>query len=394
MKKETRIKKIEKIVYTSLQSLFQSIEEMPLDKFVIVVLECLMLLEREEYLKSSKGEDDSGNGSYLRSFRSLRINSLQINIPRSRKGSFKPITMELLLQQKEQVYELALLLYRKGMSTRDIAEVMKEFFGESLNRTTVCSLAESFHEVRKEWEKTPLDAYYKVIYCDALYTTVKRGDSYSKEALHVIYGVKEDNTRELLLLEVNPTEGSSNWGEYFDKLKKRGVEQIGLIVADGLPYLEDEVAKHFIGAKFQKCVVHLQRNLLNKVRPKDKKEFSEDLRQVFSNFESTSTKEKAYQKIELFVGKWKSMYPKLVPKLADKDYIKHYLTYIDFSVEIRRMIYTTNSIENLNRQIRKVTKTKVTFEKIENLLDLVFMVIKDFEHNNWQKYAVNQFRFL
>ena len=88
------------------------------------------------------------------------------------------------------------------------------------------------------------------------------------------------------------------------------------------------------------------------------------------------------------------MYPKLVPKLADKDYIRHYLTYIDFSVEIRRMIYTTNSIENLNRQIRKVTKTKVTFEKIENLLDLVFMVIKDFEHNNWQKYAVNQFRFL
>ena len=369
-------------------------DEISLDKFVLIVIECLMLLEREEYLKSAKGKNDSGNGSYLRNFRSLRMNSLQINIPRSRQGNFKPITMELLLQQKEQVYELALLLYRKGMSTRDVSEVMKEFFGESLNRTTVCSLAKSFHEVRKEWEKTPLDTYYKVIYCDALYTSVKRGDSYSKEALHVIYGVKEDNTRELLLLDVNPTEGSSNWGEYFAQLKDRGLQRVSLVVADGLPHLEDEVEKHFLAAKFQKCVVHLQRNLLNKVRPKEKKEFSDDLKQVFNNFEKESTKEKAYQKIEIFVKQWKSMYPRLVPKLADKDYIRHYLTYVDFSFEVRRMICTTNSIENLNRQIRKVTKTKVTFEKIENLLDLVFMVVKDFEHNNWQRYAVSQFKFL
>ena len=104
----------------------------------------------------------------------------------------------------------------------------------------------------------------------------------------------------------------------------------------------------------------MQRNLLNKVRNKDKKEFSESLREVFNNFERTSTKEKAYEKIGVFVEKCKSMYPKSVSKLANKDYIKHYLTYINFHVEVRLMIYTTNSIENMNKQTRKVTKAKVT----------------------------------
>jgi len=393
MKKETRIKKIEKIIYAGLKNLFQSIDEIKLDEFVVIVLECLMLLERESYLKSATGESDSGNGRYLRSFRSLRTNSLQINIPRSRNGHFKPITMELIARQEEQIYELGLLLYRKGMSSRDIEQIMQDFFGESLSRNTIINLAESFHQVRKQWEETPLDAYYKVIYCDALYTNVKRGNSYSKEALHIIYGVKEDNKRELLLLEVNPTEGSRNWGEYFAQIKKRGVQHIGLAVADGLPYLEDEVLKHFKKAKFQKCVVHLQRNMLNKVRPKDKQAFAEDLKQVFNNFDAASTKAKAYQKVAVCIAKWQHIYPKVVSKMADKDFIRHYFTYIDFDIGVRRMIYTTNSIENLIRQVRKVTKTKVTFDKIENLLDLVFMVIKDFEHNNWQKYAITQFKF-
>ena len=128
-------------------------------------------VKREEYLKSYKGKGDSGNGSYLRNFRSLSQNSLQINIPRSRQGSFKPITLELLNNQREQINELALLLYRKGLSTRDVSNVMKDFFGERISKDSISNMASSFSEIRKEWEKRQLDAYYKVIYCDALYTS-------------------------------------------------------------------------------------------------------------------------------------------------------------------------------------------------------------------------------
>ena len=153
--------------------------------------------------------------------------------------------LELIKQQQEQVNELSLLLYRKGLSTRDVSKVLQDFFGESISRDTVNNLAENFQKIRDEWEERKLDAYYKVIYCDALFVNLKRGESYSKEAVYVIYGVKDDNTRELLLLEVNPTESSSVWAEYLAKLRKRGVEQIDLIVADGLP--------HFAEGRMGKC---------------------------------------------------------------------------------------------------------------------------------------------
>ena len=384
MTTDTRIKKIRKAIYVALKNLYEIQDNLGLDQFAIIVLESLMLLEREVYLKSFSGKKDAGNGSYLRTFRCLRTNSLQINIPRTRNGLFKPMTLEIIKRQKEEVYAFALLLYRRGLSSRDVSAIMEEFFGESISRETINNLAENFHEIRKEWEKIRLDAFYKVIYCDALYAIVKRGDSYSKEAVHIIYGVKEDTTRELLLLEVNPTEGSTNWGNYLEKLKARGVKDISLIVVDGLLNFENEAKRVFPNAALQKCVVHLQRNFMNKVRPKDKASFTVDFREVFDNFESTSTKEKALQKANIFAKKWERFYPKLVAKLLDKDYMPYYLTYIDFPAPMRRLIYTTNSIENLNRQIRKVIKTKVAFGKTDNLLDLVFMIIKDFENNNWR----------
>ena len=392
MKKETREKQVQNLIFAGLKNLFNSQDQLNFDKFSLTVLESLMLLEREQYLKSSLGKKDSGNGSYLRDFKSLKTNSLQISIPRSRNGKFKPLTLDLIKQQSEQINDLAILLYRKGLSTRDVSSIMKEFFGESISNATVNNLASSFHDIRISWEKRPLDAYYKAIFCDALYISLKRNNSYSKEAVYIMYGVKDDNTRELILLETNPTESSSIWGEYLKKLCDRGVEQVDLIVADGLMYFGDEVRKCFPGTDFQKCVVHLQRNLLNKVRPKDKEEFGDDLKKVFSNFESNSSKEKFNHKLKIFIEKWEGSY-KIVSKLKQDDYIVDYMTYIDYPVEVRRMIYTTNSIENLNRQIRKVTKTKVTFEKEDNLLDLIYMVIKDFEFNNWQKYPIYNFKF-
>lgn len=388
MKKETRQASVEKMMHASLTNLFHSQTDLSFDQFSLTTLECLMLLEREVYLKQADGQKDAGNGSYLRNFKSLRTNSLQISIPRTRSGQFKPLLLELVHQQKEQLNELALLLYRKGLSSRDVSDVMAQYFGESISRDTVNNLAESFHAIRKNWENRQLDAYYKVIYCDALYISLKRGDSYSKEAVHVIYGVKEDNTRELLLLEVNPTESSSVWEEYLVKIKQRGVEQVDLIVADGLVGFADIAKKHFIEAGVQRCVVHLQRGLLNKIRPRDKQAFAFDMKQAFNNFDKESSRDKALEKLQNVVQQWSGNYPHLLDKLVDETFISDYLSYIDYPVEVRRMIYTTNSIENLNRQIRKVTKSKVNFEKGDNLLDLVFMVIKDFEANNWQKYPV------
>ena len=393
MKKTTRYEQIEKTILAGMKNLYASQAGLDFNKFALIILESLMLIEREEYLKSANGSSDSGNGSYLRNFRSLCTNSLSISIPRSRNGSFKPMTLDLLNNQREQVNELALLLYRKGLSTRDVSQVMDEFFGEKISKNSISNLAESFHEIRKAWENRSLDAYYKVIYCDALYTSLKRGNSYSKEAVYIIYGIKDDNTRELLLLEVNPTESSHLWGEYLAKLKNRGVEQIDLIVADGLSGFADAAGIAYPCSKLQRCVVHLQRNILNKIRPKDREELGSGLKSCFNNFSNDSSKEEALRKLQTFVNRWQSSYGRILTKLTDEEFIIDYLTYIDYPVEVRRMIYTTNGIENLNRQIRKVTKTKVTFENERRLLDLIFIVINDFEANNWQRYPLTAFQY-
>lgn len=390
MNKQTREKMCEAMLMAGIKNLLVGQDIFSMEEFTVRVLEILMLLEREEYFKGSLGTKDIGNGTYPRSFKALNKNSLLVNIPRTRSGNFKPLTIELLNANQEQVNELALLLYRKGLSSRDVSDIMHDFFGEEMSYETVNNLSESFHKIRENWENRELDAYYKVIYCDALYVSLKRNNSYSKEAVHVIYGVKEDNTRELLLLEVNPTESHNIWGEYFEKLQKRGVNEVDLIIADGLPGLSDTARFHFPNADFQRCVVHKQRNILNKVRPRDKQAVSNDLKEIFNNFDSNSTLEKAKDKLEKFCETWKDGYPNIVKSMQTDD-INDYFTYIQYPTEVRRMIYTTNSIENLNRQIRRVTKTKVTFDKIDNLLDLTFMVIKDFEANNWQKFPVYAF---
>ena len=201
--------------------------------------------------------------------------------------------IDLINQQKEQVSELSVLLYRKGLSSRVGSDIMAEFFGESISRESINNLAEGFHKVSKAWEAKELDAYYKVIFCDALYTSLKRSNSYSKEAIYVMYGVKGDNTREVLLLEVNRAEGSNMRGEYLEKPRAREIEQTDLIVAAGIPGFAQTARRYYPEADVQRCVVHLQRGLLNKIRPKDMEAFVFDLKEAFNNFDKDSIRQQA-----------------------------------------------------------------------------------------------------
>jgi putative transposase len=388
--------------------LWSNTKELGIDKFVINTLEILMLLERDEYLnnikltKAQKEENnisninnispDKANGIYKRSFKSLCKNHLTINIPRSRTGHFKPLVIEILKQNQEQINELTLLLYQKGMTSRDISDIMKKFFSEDISHNTISNLANQFNDIRLAWESSKLDKSYKVVYMDAMYQTLRRGDSYSKEAVHIAYGVTTDNRRELLHLSVNPTESSNSWEEVLKDLKeKRGVENIDLIIADGLPNLEDKIHQYYPGTIFQKCVIHKQRQILLKTRPKEKAEMAEDLKHVFDNFDESSTIKNAKNKLQSLIDKWKERYPNLKNHF-NEGIIDYYFSYVKFNKEVRRSIYTTNGIENLNKQIRKATKNKLSFEKEGRLIDYIFIVIKDFEEKNWQKYPVHLFK--
>lgn len=361
-----------------------------MDEFIVSTIESLMIIERSEYLLKNK---DKGNGFYTRAFKTLSKNCLAINIPRSRKGLFSPELMELVKIGQEQINELCLSLYRKGMTSRDISDLIKEMFGDSVSATKITNLSKVFNEYRIAWQNSKLDSYYKVMFCDCIFITVRRGNSYSRESVYIAYGVKSDNKRELLALEINPSESSIIWGEIFDELKiNRGVKKIDLVVADGLNGLENEVHRVFSNSDFQKCVVHKMRNILNKTRPKDKTEMAEDLKNLFDNFSDNDSFEKAFEKTKIFIQKWKNKYPK-IDRFFKEGKIEYYFTYIKYHLTVRRLIYTTNSIENLNRDIRKATKNKLSFENPENLLDYVFMIIKKFEEKNWLKYPVHNYKY-
>lgn len=385
-----------KVLEASLKNLRNSLTSLSLDQFLASTIDSLMEIERGEYLEQAKETDntkDKGNGFYGRALNSLTKNCLKINVPRTRTGEFSPDTLELVKINQEQVNELCLSLYKKGMTSRDISDLVKQMFGEGVSATKITNLSKVFNQFREAWENSKLESHYLVMFCDCIFITVRRGDNYSREAVYVAYGVREDFRRELLALYINPTEASSEWAEIWEKLKKRGTEKIDLIVADGITGLEDEVARVFTGSKFQKCAVHKMRNVLDKTRPQDKEEMAKDLKDIFDNFSENSTIEKALKKVDKLCEKWKDKYPRL-DRFFKEETIEYYFTYIQFNPAVRRMIYTTNSIENLNRAIRKATKNKLSFESPEYLLDYLFMIIKEFEEKNFMKYPVLNFKYL
>ncbi len=380
-----------KLIETSLQNLRENLTNLSLDEFIVNVLESLMEIERNEYLKLTEDPNEKGNGYYTRAFRSLRRNSMMINIPRTRNSNFTPLTLELVKKNREDVDDFCLMLTRKGMTSRDIASVLKGFFNESRSHTTINKMAKQFHKSRLAWEKMKLEKHYIVIFCDATYITVRRDDSYSKEAVYIAYGVRTDGKREILALEINPTESSEIWEEVLQEVKNRGVETTDIVVADGLKGLEYKIHGLFPEAKFQKCVVHKERQILRKTRPKDKAEMAIDLKEVFDNFGENATKENALKKLKTYCNKWKPKYNN-IENYFNEGIVEYYFSYIDFPPKIRRMIYTTNSIENLNKVIKKATKNKLSFESPDTLLDYVFIITKDFEDSNWMKYPVYEFK--
>ena len=194
----------------------------------------------------------------------------------------------------------------------------------------------------------------------------------------------------MLHLSVNPTESAASWRLSLEDLKKRGVEEIDLVIADGVQGLEGEVFKIFPGSNLQKCVTHKKRGILLRTRPKEKQEMSEDLKEVFDNFDKDSSIGGAKDKLERYIRKWESKYPGIRRHFGE-EIVDYYFTYLQYEASIRRYLYTSNGIENLNRQIRKATKHKVSFEKEDRLLDYIFVVVKDYERNNWGKYPVSHF---
>jgi transposase-like protein len=240
------------------------------------------------------------------------------------------------------------------------------------------------------WRNRKLEEEYLVVYIDALWEKVRR-DRIASEAFYVIMGLKKDFTREIIGVVNLPVESAVGWQEVLNGLKERGLKKVHLFVSDGLKSLETAIARVFNQSTHQKCIVHLQRNILAYVRSSHKEEIAQDFKQVLNPDDKNYKRENAMERLRVFSKKWGKYY-KHIGQLPEKEDIEYYFTYLDYDHRVRRMIYTTNWIERFNKSCRRTLKIRNSFPTPEAALALITSVAIE---KSEKKYAhpVHNFKF-
>jgi len=369
----------------SLTNLLQ--QEQGLTTVLEMTLNSLMYCEREQYLKSD--QSNKGNG-YRKGFAVGMGKQIELRIPRDRLGMFQPMVLALIRDQKQQLEDLSFELYGSGLTTRQIGSLMHKIYGKYYSKSAISNITATFYKQMEHWRERPLESTYLALYIDAIHLKIRRG-TVSSEAFYVLLGVKEDYTREVIGIVNIPSESASGWKEVLTAIKQRGVKKIGLIISDNLTGLDSVVPLVFKNAAHQKCVVHFKRNILNRVASKHKEALAEDLKKVFDLDRSNDTFKNAYKRFTVFCDKWAELYT-YIGKLKLNPMNELYFTYINYHPKIRRMIYTTNWIERLNKEFRRTFKIRNSMPNFESALTLLSKVAMDKE-DTYFKYPIYNFKF-
>lgn len=362
-------------------------EENGLSSVLEMTLNGLMHSERSIYLENSS--NNKGNG-YRKAFAVGMGKQIELNIPRDRLGMFQPMVLALIRDQNQQLEDLSFELYGNGLTTSQIGNVMNKIYGKHYSKSAISNITTTFSDQMNQWRVRPLDAQYLAVYIDAIHLKVRRG-TVSSEAFYIIMGVKTDYTREVIAIENIPSESSTGWKDILTSIKERGVERIGLIISDNLTGLDAVIPLVYQKAMHQKCVVHLKRNILNKVASKHKEEVASDLKEVFDLDFAQDSKENALKRLSSFSNKWRKQY-KIIGNLADNEMNELYFTYLHFHPKIRRMIYTTNWIERLNKEFRRTFKIRNSMPNPQSALTLLTKVAMD-KDDGYMKYPIYNFKF-
>ena len=385
--KETQIqftkKQLQSIINLELE------KEDGLNDLFAMMVNGLMLSERKLFLENKEDPDNKGNG-YRKATRSGIGSKLSLSIPRDRLGVFKPVLLGLLDEQEDQVKNLCFELYGKGLTTRQIEDVIENIYGSSYSKSSISRITTDFGSMVDAWLQRSLDSYYPIVYMDAIHIKVRR-DRVATEAFYVLLGLKEDLTREVLSIANIPQESASGWEEVLFSIKERGVDKVGLFVFDDLTGLDTVISKVFADSMHQKCVLHFQRNLNKHIRVSDRKEFAKELSDVFDPDNKDYTSKEAIKKLISVLSKWGKTYPKLQSTLNRTD-LDSIFTYLQFDNRIRRMIYTTNWIERLNKSFRRTLKMRNALPTPQAAITLLGFVAMEMTEKTYS-YPISNFRF-
>jgi len=380
-----------KLSKTQLQSVINDhiVKENGLNDLFSLMVNGLMYSEREAFLSEDETAGNKGNG-YRNASRSGIGSKLQMKIPRDRMGVFKPVILGLLDEQEEQIKDLCFELYGKGLTTRQIEDVIAKIYGSSYSKSSVSRITTDFSALVEAWLSRPLEHYYPIVYIDAIHIKVRR-ETVATEAFYILLALKEDYTREVLGIVNIPHESASGWQEVLENIRSRGVEKVGLFVFDDLTGLDTVIGKVFTSSMQQKCILHFQRNLNKHIRKKDRVLFASDLKGIFNPDDPLYSPEQAQNNLQSILEKWCKTYPKLKSTMNRKD-LNTVFTYLNFDYRIRRMIYTTNWIERLNKSFRRTLKMRNALPTTTAVITLLGFVAMEMQEGTYS-YPITNFKF-
>jgi putative transposase len=344
------------------------------------LVERVLQAELEHHLQRERSSQDFQEAQNRRNGASPKTlqtdhGPVPIEVPRDRNATFEPQLVKKRQTRVPGLDQKILALYARGMSTRDIQGHLKELYSTELSPQLISHVTDAVQEEVIAWQKRPLEAVYAVVWLDTLVVKVREQGVVQNKACYLAIGLTLDGRKEVLGMWLESTEGAKFWLRVMTELRNRGVQDILITCCDGLKGFPQAIEAAFPKAVIQTCIVHQVRHSLSFVGYQHRKTLAADLREIYTS----ETEAGAEQALKEFEQKWSAKYPMIGPSWRAN--WERIIPFLSFPPEIRRMIYTTNQIESLNFQVRKLIRSKGHFPNDDAALKLIYLALRNAERN-------------
>jgi transposase-like protein len=337
------------------------------------------------YSKHSKQGYNSGNsrnGSFSKTIATENVGEVVLNIPRDRNGEFEPRIVAKGQTISGRIEDAILGMYSRGMTASDVCSQVQDIYGLDISETTVSNITERIMESAREWQQRALEPVYFAVWMDGIVLKIREDGKVINKCVYIVIGLNSDGRKEVLGFWIERTESASFWMTVLTDLKARGVEDILIACTDNLKGFTQAIKGVFPQAVTQLCIVHQIRNSCKFVVWKDRKVFCKDLKKIYTAI----NRQVALDELQAFKKTWQGKYKYAIASWEEN--WENLTNYFEYPLELRKIIYTTNTIENLNRGIRKYTKTKTQFTNENAAVKSVFLSIQNIE-KSWIGVIVN-----
>ena len=319
---------------------------------------------------SEKNTSNSRNGYSKKTVRS-EYGNINLDIPRDRNAEFEPQIIPKYQREITGIEGQILSLYAKGMSSRDIEEHLNNLYGIDVSPSMISKITDKIIPEIREWQSRQLEDVYPVVFMDAIHYSVRKEGIVVKKAVYLAIGIDREGRKEVMGFWIGENESSKYWLNILNELKNRGVQDILIMSVDNLKGFSEAISSVFSRTEIQKCIVHQIRNSIRHISYKDVREFASELKEMYN----APTLEQAENRLDALEEKWGKKYMAVINSWRSN--WNELTTYFKYDTKIRKLIYTTNPIESLNRQLRKYTKTKSLYPTDEALMKSVYLSLKE-----------------